>query len=101
MDDLQKFIASKVKAELSKIFDPEIPVNIVDLGLIYDIEINKEMDWPSINDLDSPPPCPAPEIIPSEVHAAAATVDGIQKVNVDITFNPLDRILYQKRQGLH
>ena len=34
----------KVKAELSKIFDPEIPVNIVDLGLIYDIEINKEMD---------------------------------------------------------
>jgi len=87
MDDLQKFIASKVKAELSKIFDPEIPVNIVDLGLIYEIEINKEMDCQVLMTLTAPN-CPAAEIIPAEVHAAAATVDGIQKVNVDITFNP-------------
>ena len=44
MDDLQKFIAAKVMKKLRDIFDPEIPVNIVDLGLIYNIEINKEMD---------------------------------------------------------
>jgi metal-sulfur cluster biosynthetic enzyme len=34
------------------------------------------------------PNCPAAEILPAEVHAAAATVEGVQKVNVDITFNP-------------
>ena len=87
MDDFGKFLASKVKAKISEIFDPEIPVNIVDLGLIYDIEINKEMDCQVLMTLTAPN-CPAAEILPAEVYANAQSVDGIQKVNVDITFDP-------------
>ena len=87
MDDLRKFIAGKVKAELTKIFDPEVPVNIVDLGLIYNVEINQEMDCQGQTTLTAPN-CPAAEILPAEVHAAAASIEGVQKVNVDITFNP-------------
>ena len=87
MDDFRKFIAGKVKAELTKIFDPEVPVNIVDLGLIYRVEINQEMDCQVLMTLTAPN-CPAAEILPAEVHAAAASIEGVQKVNVDITFNP-------------
>jgi len=87
MDDLRKFIAGKVKAELTKIFDPEVPVNIVDLGLIYNVEINQEMDCQVLMTLTAPN-CPAAEILPAEVHAAAASIEGVQKVNVDITFEP-------------
>ena len=87
MDDFRKFLASKVKAKISEIFDPEIPVNIVDLGLIYNIEINKEMDCQVLMTLTAPN-CPAAEILPAEVYANAQSVEGIQKVNVDITFDP-------------
>ena len=87
MDDLRQFIAGKVKAELTKIFDTEVPVNIVDLGLIYNVEINQEMDCQVLMTLTAPN-CPAAEILPAEVHAAAASIEGVQKVNVDITFNP-------------
>ena len=87
MDDFRKFLADKVNSKLKDIYDPEVPVNIVDLGLIYNIEINKEMDCQVLMTLTAPN-CPAAEILPAEVHAAAATVEGVQKVNVDITFNP-------------
>ena len=87
MDDLQKFIAAKVKKKLRDIFDPEIPVNIVDLGLIYTVEINKEMDCQVLMTLTAPN-CPAAEILPAEVYAHAQSIEGVQKVNVDITFEP-------------
>ena len=54
MDDLQKFVAAKVKNKFKDIFDPEIPVNIVDLGLIYHVEINKEMDCQVLMTLTAP-----------------------------------------------
>ena len=87
MDDLQKFVAAKVKNKFKDIFDPEIPVNIVDLGLIYHVEINKEMDCQVLMTLTAPN-CPAAEILPAEVYAHAQSVEGVQKVNVDITFEP-------------
>ncbi len=87
MADLEKFIANKVMTKLKDIFDPEIPVNIVDLGLIYEVKINKEMDCQVVMTLTAPN-CPAAEILPAEVYANAKSVDGIQNVNVDITFDP-------------
>tara|TARA_B100001057_G_scaffold500954_1_gene619155 strand:- start:16833 stop:17150 length:318 start_codon:yes stop_codon:yes gene_type:complete len=87
MDDFRKFLSSKVKGEVRKIYDPEIPVNIVDLGLIYKIEVNAEMDCQVLMTLTAAN-CPAAEILPAEVHAAAQSIDGIQNVNVDITFDP-------------
>jgi FeS assembly SUF system protein len=87
MDDFRKFIADKVKSKLRGIFDPEIPINIVDLGLIYDININSEMDCQIVMTLTAPN-CPAAEILPAEVYATAGSVEGVQKVNVDISFEP-------------
>lgn len=87
MADLENFIADKVMLKLRDIFDPEIPVNIVDLGLIYEVKINKEMDCQVVMTLTAPN-CPAAEILPAEVYANAKSVDGVQNVNVDITFDP-------------
>tara|TARA_B100001057_G_scaffold136568_1_gene136189 strand:- start:13432 stop:13767 length:336 start_codon:yes stop_codon:yes gene_type:complete len=87
MADLEKFIADKVMLKLREIFDPEIPVNIVDLGLIYEVKINKEMDCQVVMTLTAAN-CPAAEILPAEVYANAKSVDGVQNVNVDITFDP-------------
>lgn len=87
MADLEKFIADKVMLKLREIFDPEVPVNIVDLGLIYEVKINKEMDCQVVMTLTAPN-CPAAEILPAEVYANAKSIDGVQNVNVDITFDP-------------
>ena len=54
MADLENFIADKVMLKLRDIFDPEIPVNIVDLGLIYEVKINKEMDCQVVMTLTAP-----------------------------------------------
>ena len=80
-------LGEKIVRVIKTIFDPEIPVNIVDLGLIYNVEINKEMDCQVLMTLTAPN-CPAAEILPAEVYAHAQSVEGIQKVNVDITFEP-------------
>ena len=75
MDDLQKFIANKVKDKLRDIFDPEIPVNIVDLGLIYHVEINKEMDCQVLMTLTAPN-CPAAGSI-----SAAGQLGAVNVIN--------------------
>ena len=62
MADLENFIAGKVMSKLRDIFDPEVPVNIVDLGLIYEVKINKEMDCQVLMTLTAPN-CPAAENI--------------------------------------
>lgn len=71
---------------LKNVYDPEISVNIYDLGLIYEISIDKE----TCNILMSltSPFCPAADEIVTDVHLAAFSVDGIDDVNVKITFDP-------------
>lgn len=69
------------------VYDPEIPVNIYDLGLIYRIDVNEE----GIVDIDmtlTAPNCPAVDFIVEDVLMKVESVEGITKVNVNIVFDP-------------
>jgi len=90
MEELQE----KIKAALSNIFDPEIPVNILELGFIYNIDIKENKDVDILMTLTAPN-CPVAESLPVEVQQQVANVEGVGKVTVNITFDPpwdIDRI---------
>lgn len=72
---------------LRQVYDPEIPVNIYDLGLIYKIEINEEQQLRLEMTLTAPN-CPMADQLVDEVHDAAADVPGITDVVIDIVFDP-------------
>lgn len=69
------------------VYDPEIPVDVYELGLIYEINILPVNNVEIIMTLTSPS-CPAAEQIPSEVEASVRTVPGINDVNIELTFDP-------------
>lgn len=72
---------------LSKIYDPEIPVNIYDLGLIYDIIVDKD-GVVGIRMTLTAPACPAAQSLPVEVRRSVAAVPGVTGVKVDIVWDP-------------
>lgn len=69
------------------VFDPEIPVNIYDLGLIYTITINDEDDVDIVMTLTAPG-CPVAGEMPGWVHNAVSAVEGVSGVDVEMTFDP-------------
>ena len=69
------------------VFDPEIPVNIYDLGLIYTIEISDENEVNIVMTLTAPG-CPVAGEMPGWVADAVEPLDGVKQVNVDMTFEP-------------
>ena len=75
-----------VKA-LSKVYDPEIPVNIYDLGLIYDVIVDAS-NAVGIRMTLTAPNCPAAQILPGQVKAAAAGVPGVTEAKVDVVWEP-------------
>ena len=72
--------------EIKKIYDPEIPVNIYDLGLIYEVEVNE--DKAKIVMTLTSPNCPVAESLPKDVKDSAMQVNGIEKVDLDLVFEP-------------
>lgn len=82
MSELKKKIIENIK----KVFDPEIPVNIYELGLIYDIKID-DGNVEVIMTLTSPF-CPVAGSLPKEVAARVSEVDGVKKANVELVFEP-------------
>lgn len=80
-------IREKVIKALKDVYDPEIPVNIFDLGLIYDIKIFPVNNVNIVMTLTSPS-CPAAGQIPGDVEAKVRAVEGINDVIVDLTFDP-------------
>ncbi|MGQ1786532.1 MULTISPECIES: iron-sulfur cluster assembly protein [unclassified Saccharicrinis] len=72
---------------LKTIFDPEIPVNIYDLGLIYEVNVNEEGKANIVMTLTSPN-CPVAESMPEEVFDKVSDLDGITHVDVNLTFDP-------------
>jgi FeS assembly SUF system protein len=81
-------LEAKVIAALRSVFDPEIPVNIYDLGLIYNLQINEEtLDVNILMTLTSPN-CPVAEDMPEQVREAVSLVDGVGNVKVELTFEP-------------
>ena len=79
-------IKDKIIEEISKIYDPEIPVNIYDLGLIYDIEvIGRKAE---IKMTLTTPNCPVAESLPKEVKDSAMQVEEIDDVNLELVWDP-------------
>lgn len=77
----------KVIGVLKEIFDPEIPVNIYELGLIYEINILPINNVQIVMTLTSPA-CPAAQTIPVEVDQKVRTIEGVNDVHVAITWTP-------------
>jgi metal-sulfur cluster biosynthetic enzyme len=76
----------QVYTELKQVFDPEIPVNIVDLGLVYDVQV--EGSTCNITMTLTSQACPEAKTIPDVVKRRCNTVPGIDEVNVSIVFDP-------------
>ena len=80
-------LESQIVAVLKTIYDPEIPVDIYELGLIYDVFVNENFDVKILMTLTSPN-CPVAESLPVEVEEKVGTIDLIKDVTVEITFDP-------------
>ena len=80
-------LGSQIVAVLKTIYDPEIPVDIYELGLIYDVFVNEDFDVKILMTLTSPN-CPVAESLPVEVEEKVGTVDLVKDVTVEITFDP-------------
>ncbi|MFW6042818.1 MAG: iron-sulfur cluster assembly protein [Marinilabiliaceae bacterium] len=72
---------------LKTVYDPEIPVNIYDLGLIYEIHVLEEGQVKIIMTLTSPN-CPVAESLPEEVYEKVLAIEGIEDVELHLTFDP-------------
>ena len=73
---------------LKTVFDPEIPVNIYDLGLIYRIELSEDNTVLDVDMTLTAPNCPAADFIVEDVRQKLETITGIEKVGVNLVFEP-------------
>jgi len=80
-------IKNKVIEEIKKIFDPEIPVNIYELGLIYRIEVD-EKNKVDIDMTLTSPNCPVAESLPNQVKDNIMKVEGVSDVNLKVVWEP-------------
>lgn len=83
----EKDIKTKIVEALSTVYDPEIPVNIYELGLIYEVNLNDKNDAQIVMTLTSPA-CPAAGMLPGEVEEKARSVEGVHDVFVEVVFDP-------------
>ncbi len=79
-------LREKIIEEIKKIYDPEIPVNIYELGLIYDVSV-KENDV-SVKMTLTTPNCPVAESLPKEVKDSIMNIEGVDKVDLDLVWDP-------------
>ena len=80
-------IKDKVIAEIKKIYDPEIPVNIYELGLIYDVSVDKTNKVYVKMTLTSPN-CPVAESLPNEVKNSIKEIEEVKDVDLDLVWDP-------------
>ena len=80
-------LKDKIIEGIKKIYDPEIPVNIYDLGLIYDVKVENKNTAKVKMTLTSPN-CPVAESLPKEVKDGIMQVEGIENVDLDLVWDP-------------
>lgn len=80
-------LENKIVEMLRTVFDPEIPVNVYDLGLIYKVEIG-DQNAVNIDMTLTAPNCPAADFIVEDVKQKIASIDGIGKVTINLVFEP-------------
>ena len=88
LDVSQLEMQERVIEVLKTVFDPEIPVNIYDLGLIYRIELNENNTVLSVDMTLTAPNCPAADFIVEDVRQKLKTITGLEKVEVNLVFEP-------------
>ena len=79
-------VKNKIIEEIRKIYDPELPVNIYELGLIYDIKVDGRKA--EIKMTLTTPNCPVAETLPQEVEEKIKSIDEVKTAEVEITFDP-------------
>jgi len=80
-------LGEKIVNVLKTIYDPEIPVDIYELGLIYDVFVNEDYDVKILMTLTTPN-CPVAETLPLEVEEKVKSLDAVKSAEVEITFDP-------------
>jgi len=80
-------LKDKIIEELKKIYDPEIPVDIYELGLIYDIKV-EDKNTAKVKMTLTSPNCPVAESLPKDVKDSIMQVEGINKVDLDLVWDP-------------
>lgn len=80
-------VKDEIVQALQGIFDPEIPVNIYELGLIYEVNVDPMLNVHILMTLTAPN-CPAAESLPAEVKQAALSIEGVKEAEVEIVFEP-------------
>ena len=83
----QTIIEAEVIEALRTVFDPEIPVNVYELGLIYLVEVNSEGAVTIRMTLTSPH-CPAVQSMPAEIESKVRTISGVTDVSIDLVWDP-------------
>jgi len=88
VNNVQKNILGDAVIEVLKtIYDPEIPVNIYELGLIYEVKIDDDLNAHVLMTLTTPN-CPVAESLPEEVKERISSIDGIKEATIELTFEP-------------
>ena len=80
-------LGEKIVRVIKTIFDPEIPVDIYELGLIYDVFVNEDYEVKVLMTLTTPN-CPVAETLPLEVEEKIKSLDAVKDAEVEITFDP-------------
>ena len=80
-------LGEKIVKVLKSIYDPEIPVDIYELGLIYDVFVNEDYEVKILMTLTTPN-CPVAETLPMEVEEKVKSIDEVKSAEVEITFDP-------------
>lgn len=80
-------LGEEIVRKLKTIYDPEIPVDIYELGLIYDVMVNEDYEVKILMTLTSPN-CPVAETLPLEVEEKVKTIEHVKDAEVEITFDP-------------
>ena len=84
---MEKLEDQKIIDALKTVFDPEIPVDIYELGLIYDVFVNEDYEVKILMTLTTPN-CPVAETLPLEVEEKVKSMDAVKNAEVEITFDP-------------
>ncbi len=85
-NDLQK-LGEEVVSVLCQIYDPEIPVNIYELGLIYDVQVSEDYDVKILMTFTAPN-CPVAESLPIEIKEKVEKINSIKNAEIEITWDP-------------
>jgi FeS assembly SUF system protein len=80
-------LKDKVKEVLQTVYDPEIPVNIYELGLVYEVDVLPVNNVQIVMTLTAPS-CPAAQSLPIEVDQKVRAIEGVNDVHVSVTWNP-------------